>query len=76
MRHSIYYDFGATARVKLLSERGLTTKKFEEFHMGPILFQRRGHIQKKFYWKTQITITVSYTKPQKITAAGALYNSV
>ena len=62
MRHSVYYDFGATARMKLLSERGLTTKKFEEFHMGPILFREEAIFRREILLEDQITITVELYK--------------
>jgi acyl-CoA thioester hydrolase len=62
MRHSVYYDFGATARMKLLSERGLTTKKFEEFHIGPILFREEAIFRREILLEDQITITVELYK--------------
>ena len=62
LRHSVYYDFAAAARMKLLSDRGLTTKKFEEFHMGPILFREEAVFRKEILLEDQITITVELYK--------------
>ncbi|MBA4145184.1 MAG: thioesterase [Azospira oryzae] len=62
LRHSVYYDFGAAARMKLLSERGLTTKKLEELHIGPILFREEAVFRREILLEDQITITVELYK--------------
>jgi acyl-CoA thioester hydrolase len=62
LRHSVYYDFAAAARMKLLSDRGLTTKKFEEFNVGPILFREEAMFRKEIRLEDQITITVEMYK--------------
>lgn len=62
LRHSVYYDFAAAARMKLLSDRGLTTKKFEEFNVGPILFREEAMFRKEIRLEDQITITVELYK--------------
>lgn len=58
LRHSVYYDFAAAARVKLLSERGLTTTKFEELGLGPILFREEAIFRREILLEDQITLTV------------------
>lgn len=58
LRHSVYYDFGAAARMKLLSERGLTTTKFEELGLGPILFREEAVFRREILLEDQITLTV------------------
>ncbi len=62
LRHSVYYDFGAAARMKLLSERGLTTHKLEELHIGPILFREEAVFRREILLEDQITITVELYK--------------
>jgi len=62
LRHSVYYDFGAAARMKLLSERGLTTKKLEELHIGPVLFREEAIFRREILLEDQITITVELYK--------------
>ena len=42
LRHSVYYDYGATVRISCFSEHGLTNLKFEELHIGPILFREEA----------------------------------
>ena len=62
LRHSVYYDFGAAARMKLLSEQGLNTKKLEELHIGPILFREEALFRREILLEDQITITVELYK--------------
>lgn len=58
LRHSVYYDFAAAARMQLLSEHGLTTTKFEEFAIGPILFREEAVFRREIRLEDKITLTV------------------
>lgn len=58
LRHSVYYDFGAAARMKLLNERGLTTNKLEELQIGPILFREEAVFRREIHLEDKISITV------------------
>jgi acyl-CoA thioester hydrolase len=62
LRHSVYYDYGATMRMKVLSEGGLTTKKLEEFMIGPILFREEAVFRREILFDDKITITVELVK--------------
>jgi acyl-CoA thioester hydrolase len=62
LRHSVYYDFAAAGRMKLLSERGLTTKKLEEFQIGPILFREEAVFRREILLEDKITLTVELYK--------------
>lgn len=62
LRHSVYYDFGAAARMQLLSERGLTTHKLEELQIGPVLFREEAVFRREIHLEDQITITVEMHK--------------
>ena len=42
LRHSAYYDYGATARISCFSQHGLTNQKLEELHIGLILFREEA----------------------------------
>ncbi|MCA6379821.1 MAG: thioesterase family protein [Cytophagales bacterium] len=42
LRHSAYYDYGATTRIACFSQQGLTNLKFEELRIGPILFREEA----------------------------------
>lgn len=42
VRHSVYYDWGATLRLEFLAEYGLTYTAMQEQHFGPILFHEEA----------------------------------
>ena len=62
MRHSVYYDYGATARMVVLSENGLTTAKLEALQTGPILFREEGIFKREILLEDRITIDVTLVK--------------
>jgi acyl-CoA thioester hydrolase len=62
LRHSVYYDFAAAARMKLLSDSGLTTSKLEEFQIGPILFREEAVFRREIRLEEKITLTVELYK--------------
>lgn len=62
LRHSVYYDYGASMRMNVLSERGLNTKKLEELMMGPILFREEAIFKREILFEDQITLTVELFK--------------
>jgi acyl-CoA thioester hydrolase len=62
LRHSVYYDYGATMRMNVLSSHGLTTKKLEELMMGPILFREEAIFKREILLEDKITITVELIK--------------
>ncbi|HNP07693.1 MAG TPA: acyl-CoA thioesterase [Cyclobacteriaceae bacterium] len=58
LRHSAYYDYGATVRMKFLNEGGLTTKKMEELQVGPILFREEALFKREVTLEDKITVDV------------------
>jgi acyl-CoA thioester hydrolase len=62
LRHSVYYDYGATMRMNVLSEGGLTTKKLEELATGPILFREEAIFKREILLEDKIILTVEVVK--------------
>jgi acyl-CoA thioester hydrolase len=62
LRHSVYYDYGATVRMNALSERGLTMKKLEEFNLGPVLFREEAIFKREIVFEDVITLTIELVK--------------
>lgn len=62
LRHSAYYDYGATARIACFSQHGLTNLKFEELHIGPILFREEAIFKREIKFEDRITIDLVVTK--------------
>jgi acyl-CoA thioester hydrolase len=62
LRHSVYYDFAATARVEFLTAHGLSTQLMIERHFGPILFREEALFRKEVRPGDELYITVAVTK--------------
>lgn len=62
LRHSAYYDYGATVRIACFSEHGLTNLKFEELHIGPILFREEAIFKKEIKFEDRVTVDLAVTK--------------
>lgn len=60
--HSVYYDYGAMARINFLSEQGLTTKKLEELKIGPIIFREEAIFKREIKLEDKIEIDVELVK--------------
>lgn len=58
LRHSAYYDYGATLRMLFFSEHGLSTHKLEELQLGPILFREEALFKREIKLEDQITVDV------------------
>jgi acyl-CoA thioester hydrolase len=62
VRHSAYYDYGATARMMFLNEHGLTTQKMEELKVGPVLFREEAVFRREIRLEDQIGIDIEVLK--------------
>jgi acyl-CoA thioester hydrolase len=62
LRHSVYFDYAAAMRINLLSNHGLTTKKLDEFRIGPILFREEILFKKEVRLEDSLTLDVEVVK--------------
>ncbi len=62
LRHSVYYDFGATARLEFLSKCGLSYELMEAEHFGPILFREEAIFRREVRPGDEIFINLLLTK--------------
>lgn len=62
LRHSAYYDYGATVRIACFSQHGLTNLKFEELHIGPILFREEAIFKREIKFEDKIEVDMTVTK--------------
>ncbi len=62
LRHSAYYDYGATARITCFSDRGLTNQKFEELRIGPILFREEALFKREIKFEDKVAVDLVVTK--------------
>jgi acyl-CoA thioester hydrolase len=62
LRHSVYYDYGASMRMNALTAKGLSMKKLEELGVGPILFREEAVFRREIMFEDTITIDVQVVK--------------
>ena len=62
LRHSVYYDYGASMRMAALTSQGLTMQKLEELMMGPILFREEAIFRREIRFEDEISIDVELVK--------------
>lgn len=62
LRHSVDYDYGATVRISCFSAHGLTNLKFEELHIGPILFREEAIFKREIKFEDLVTVDMEVTK--------------
>ena len=59
LRHSVYYDFGATARIEFLAQNGITVAFMQEHHFGPVIFREECVFKKEIRLSDTITIDIT-----------------
>ncbi|HRI78132.1 MAG TPA: acyl-CoA thioesterase [Cyclobacteriaceae bacterium] len=62
LRHSVYYDYGATARIACFSQHGLTNMKFEELHIGPIAFREEAVFKREIKFEDRVTVDLEVVR--------------
>jgi acyl-CoA thioester hydrolase len=75
LRHSVYYDFAAAMRMNVLSERGLTSKKLEEFMIGPVLFREEAIFKREILLEDKITLNLELVRTTPDFGRWSLRNS-
>ena len=58
VRHSVYPDYCATARIEFLTRNGFSLKKFAQLQLGPILFKETTQFFKELVSGDQVKITI------------------
>lgn len=62
LRHSVYNDFGAQARIECLAKYGLTMEHMHALKIGPIIFREECIFRKEVRATDQLTISVAVSK--------------
>ena len=65
LRHSVYYDYGASMRMNALTAEGLSMKKLEELRMGPILFREEAIFKREIMFEDLISIDVQLVRSRR-----------
>ena len=62
MRHSVFYDFGAAARMEFLMAHGLSPAVMQQMHFGPILFREEAVFRREIRYGDRYFINVQMSK--------------
>jgi acyl-CoA thioester hydrolase len=65
VRHSVYYDWGASVRMHFLERLGLTTALMQENNFGPILFREECKFRREIRFGDPVTIQVGLLSATK-----------
>lgn len=65
LRHSVYYDFGATARLEYLKKYGLDYDRMLAEHIGLVLFREEAVFRKEVLPGDRIFINFVVTKMRR-----------
>ena len=62
LRHSVYYDFGASIRIAFLTLNGITPARMLEYNIGPVLFREECVFKKEIRFGDKVTINIKLDK--------------
>ncbi len=65
VRHSVYYDWGATIRTDFMTSQGLTLQVMQKEHFGPVLFREECIFKKEIRFGDELTINYKALKIRK-----------
>jgi len=61
VRHSVYLDLAAQARVSFLHDHGFTVARFQELGIGPILFSETARYLRELHSNQQVEVDLWLT---------------
>lgn len=67
VRHSVYYDWGAYARMNFLAHAGITLPLLMQHHIGVILLREEAIFKKEIHYNDTVKISI---KMRSMTASG------
>lgn len=62
LRHSVYYDYGATVRIDFLHQQGLTAQFMHQHSFGPIIFREECVFKKEIRLNDVVSIDMRLQK--------------
>jgi len=65
LRHSVYYDWGAMARIEFFYKYGLTAQLMNKLKVGPIIFREECVFKKEIHYGNEIHMTLYATKARR-----------
>jgi acyl-CoA thioester hydrolase len=65
MRHSVYYDFGATCRILFFNSCGLDRHFLQSNALGPIVFREECLFKREVHFGDDLAINMVFTKARR-----------
>jgi len=65
VRHSAYYDYGASCRVQFLAAHNITAQFMQEQHFAPILFREECVFKREILLADKVTVDVKLVKARR-----------
>lgn len=65
VRHSVYYDWAASARLVFLATNGIDTGLLRKLAIGPILFREEAIFRKEIRLEDKLEIRIELTKSRR-----------
>lgn len=65
LRHSVYYDWGAYARISFLNEQGLPPDRMMELHVGPVIFREECVFKKEIRLGDDVAIQLEMVSARR-----------
>lgn len=58
VRHSVYYDWGASIRIAFLENHGVTFEQMDRLSFGPVLFREEAVFRREIRYGDQLTVNL------------------
>ena len=62
VRHSVYYDWGASVRIGFLQQSGLTVQFMQQYAFGPVIFREECVFKKELRMQDAVKVDVVLLK--------------
>ena len=65
LRHSVYYDYGATSRIQFFQQQGISVQFMQQHSFGPIIFREECIFKKEIRLTDVVTIDLKLQKAKQ-----------
>lgn len=65
LRHSVYYDYGASCRIDFLETHGVTVQFMQQHYFGPIIFREECIFKREIRFGDNVTIDLKLLKARR-----------
>lgn len=74
--HSKYYDYCASARMAVLSDKGITMQTIQEYNIGPVLLREECVFKRELKFGDEIEVRIKLSKADKNFSRWSFVNEI